>query len=217
MPREVVVSSRAKEKEKGKACEYNSFRVASRIHDLNSIRTTSVAGGQNHNNENNTSLFTSADLSDGSPLPKPGFGSHRRAQVLVISDSDSDSDSLPSPSQLRFRSKIPVASGSGPKAAVHKDEIIDISSDSEVEVTPTKPRIGTRFPLVGKPNTTPRPAVPPARLLSTSPACLSETLKRTTLLDSPTRDEEPPIELECSEEDAPVARYVLCPQFYAGV
>ncbi|KAF8610263.1 hypothetical protein BDV93DRAFT_601306 [Ceratobasidium sp. AG-I] len=143
--------------------------------------------------------------SDDSPRPRPGFGSHRRAQVLVISDSDSDSDSLPSPSQLRIKSKQPVASSSGPKVkAIVHDEIINISSDSEVELTPTKPRVGARLPLLGKANIPPRPAIP-NRLLSASPSRLPEALKRTTLLNSPTRDEEPPIELDGSEEDAAVA------------
>ena len=153
--------------------------------------------------------LTLAD-SDDSPLPRPSFGSHRRAQVLVISDTDSDSDSLPSPSRLRIGSKQPVASSSGPKVIAH-DEIINISSDSEVELTPTKPRVGARLPLLGKANIVPR-AVIPDQLPSTSPSRLSEALKRTTLLDSPTR-EEPPAELGSSEEDAAVARYVACSLF----
>lgn len=101
-----------------------------------------------------------------------------------------------------------MASGSNRKAVVREEEIINISSDSEVELlTPTKPRVGARLPLIGKANSAPRPAAPPARALSASPSSLTEALKRTTLRDDTTRDEEPPIELDYSEEDAVVARY----------
>ncbi|CAE6516820.1 unnamed protein product [Rhizoctonia solani] len=73
---------------------------------------------------------------DDSPLPRRTHGIGYRNRVIVISDSGSDSD-LPSPSLLLQNRKIVgAASNLGSLAAT--DEIIEISSDSEVEATPTK-------------------------------------------------------------------------------
>ncbi|KAF8710631.1 SprT-like protein, partial [Rhizoctonia solani] len=68
--------------------------------------------------------------------PKRTRGTDYRSRLIVISDSDSDSD-LPPPSLLLQDHK---AAGPAPKVASTSstDEIINISSDSEVERTPIK-------------------------------------------------------------------------------
>ncbi|QRW27607.1 HMG (high mobility group) box protein [Rhizoctonia solani] len=69
-------------------------------------------------------------------LPKRTRGTDYRSRLIVISDSESDSD-LPPPSLLLQDHK---AAGPAPNVASTSstDEIINISSDSEVERTPTK-------------------------------------------------------------------------------
>ncbi|KAG8687966.1 hypothetical protein FRC11_006282 [Ceratobasidium sp. 423] len=80
--------------------------------------------------------------SDNSPVPRRTHRIGYRNRVIVISDSESDSD-LPSPSLLLQNRKIVGATSNlGTLAAT--DEIIEISSDSEIEATPTKPRGGER-------------------------------------------------------------------------
>ncbi|KAF8744230.1 SprT-like protein, partial [Rhizoctonia solani] len=69
-------------------------------------------------------------------VPKRTRGTDYRSRLIVISDSESDSD-LPPPSLLLQDHK---AAGPAPNVASTSstDEIINISSDSEVERTPTK-------------------------------------------------------------------------------
>lgn len=84
---------------------------------------------------------------DNSPCVKRTRGASYRSQIIVISDSDSDDD-LPTPaSLLRFSGSNGVGSGSKPGYRDSVDEIIEISSDSEVEATPTKPRPDKRLSI----------------------------------------------------------------------
>ncbi|CAE6435377.1 unnamed protein product [Rhizoctonia solani] len=77
---------------------------------------------------------------EDSPIPRRTHGTSYRKRVVVISDSESDSD-LPSPSLLlQDRKVIGLASNFG--SVTPTDEIIEISSDSEIEATPTKSRGG---------------------------------------------------------------------------
>ncbi|CAE6510375.1 unnamed protein product [Rhizoctonia solani] len=77
---------------------------------------------------------------DGLRFPRRTHGASYRNRVIVISDSESDSE-LPSPSQLlQGRDLVGPASNLGSLASTN--EIIEISSDSEIEATPTKPRGG---------------------------------------------------------------------------
>ncbi|CAE6527569.1 unnamed protein product [Rhizoctonia solani] len=75
---------------------------------------------------------------DNFRLPRRTHGTSYRNRVIVISDSESDSD-LPSPSLLLQDHNIsrPVPNVTSPSVT---DEIIEISSDSDKETTPTKPR-----------------------------------------------------------------------------
>jgi hypothetical protein len=64
-----------------------------------------------------------------------------------------------------------------------EEEIIDISSDSEVERTPTKPRTNRPLPLNRNTSNAVRPAISPFCSVSTA---LSTTLGRVTLTDTTT-------------------------------
>ncbi|KAG8687547.1 hypothetical protein FRC09_013428 [Ceratobasidium sp. 395] len=121
--------------------------------------------------------------SDGNPSPlKRAYGNKYRSEVLVISDSDSDSD-LPAPSLLLNSIKRkPPASRPNFKQPAAQNDIIDISSDSGEDATPTRPRVNK--PPTEKRNlgSTTLPAVRPACSVSDS---LSTTLERITFVDSP--------------------------------
>ncbi|KAJ1309617.1 hypothetical protein OPQ81_006387 [Rhizoctonia solani] len=79
----------------------------------------------------------SSDEGD-SPLRRRAHGTSSRSRIIVISDSESDSD-LPSPSLLlQDRKAVRPASNLG--VLPERDEVIEISSDSEIEATPTKSR-----------------------------------------------------------------------------
>ncbi|KAL5635439.1 hypothetical protein ACGC1H_004285 [Rhizoctonia solani] len=77
---------------------------------------------------------------DNFRLPRRTHGTGYRNRVIVISDSESDSD-LPSPSLLLQDHKI-ARPASNVRSSGATDEIIEISSDSDKETTPTKPRGG---------------------------------------------------------------------------
>ncbi|QRV86648.1 HMG (high mobility group) box protein [Ceratobasidium sp. AG-Ba] len=118
---------------------------------------------------------------EGSPPPKRAYGNHHRSKILVISDSDSDSDLPPSSSLLRSAARKPAVSSPNRQHRV-PDEIIDISSDSEVEPTPTRPRACKPPPAKLKAANVTLPAVPPTYSVSTS---LSRTLELINLIDTP--------------------------------
>ncbi|KAH7341029.1 SprT-like family-domain-containing protein [Rhizoctonia solani] len=83
---------------------------------------------------------------EDSPAPRRAHGTRYRNRAIVISDSESDSD-LPSPSLLLQECKA-VGPASNIGSVSTTDEIIAISSDSEIEATPTKPR-GGKLPSNG--------------------------------------------------------------------
>ncbi|KAB5595617.1 HMG box-containing protein [Ceratobasidium theobromae] len=82
-----------------------------------------------------------------SPPPRRAHGTSYRNRIIVISDSDSDSD-LPPPSSL-LQGRKPITPTVNFESQDLSDEIIDISSGSEVEATPTKPRTEERLPTSG--------------------------------------------------------------------
>ncbi|CAE6421148.1 unnamed protein product [Rhizoctonia solani] len=74
----------------------------------------------------------------GSPLPRGSRGTNYRSRVIIISESESDSD-LPSPCLLLQDHKVD-APAPNLESLSSTDEIIEISSDSEIGATPTNPR-----------------------------------------------------------------------------
>ncbi|KAG8747644.1 hypothetical protein FRC10_000187 [Ceratobasidium sp. 414] len=108
---------------------------------------------------------------EDSPPPKRVYGNDHRSKVLVISDSDSDSD-LPAPSPTKRK---PAVSHSNFKQPAAQGDIIDISSDSEQEGTPTRPQA----------NKLPPEKCNPASIAHSVSNSLSVTLERVTLVDSP--------------------------------
>ncbi|KAG9102812.1 hypothetical protein FRC06_001076 [Ceratobasidium sp. 370] len=114
-----------------------------------------------------------------SPPPKRAYGNDHRSKVVVISDSDSDSD-LPVPPSLLSSTRKPAVSRSNFKQPTQGD-IIDISSDSEQEGTPT--RLLANRPLPEKPNLS--SIAPPGVLPCSVSNSLSATLERVTLVDNP--------------------------------
>ncbi|KAG9126217.1 hypothetical protein FRC07_004412 [Ceratobasidium sp. 392] len=123
---------------------------------------------------------TSLRNDENSPPPKRTYGNHHRGGVLVISDSDSDSDLPPPSSVLNSIKRKPPAHR--PIKQPSADDIIDISSDSEEDATPTRRRVSKPLPEKRNIGNIALPAVPPPCSVSNT---LSTTLERIELVDSP--------------------------------
>ncbi|KAG9102027.1 hypothetical protein FS749_000061 [Ceratobasidium sp. UAMH 11750] len=145
----------------------------------------------------NSSYYFTAD--EDLPPPKRTYGNDHRSKVLVISDSESDSD-LPAPPPVSSPTRRrPAASRLSFKQPPAQGDIIDISSDSEQEDTPTRPLANRPLPEKYNQPVVALPAVPSHSVSN----ALSTTLERVNLVDSPSllsskagisllsRDEEP--------------------------